>query len=102
MAPNAIISSLLLIILNKLETSGVIILNVNNAHVIKNPITYHGIFILPFLTSDTSSFNISLLFFFFIYPSTNTTTTKNIILTILNIVASSLTCSFTISPLATT
>ena len=51
MAAKAIISSLLLINLNIFDNSGDIILNVNSAHVMKNPITYQGIFILPFLCS---------------------------------------------------
>ena len=77
MAANAIISSLLLIALNKYDTSGDIIFKVNNAHVIKNPITYHGIFILPFLTSDISSSTISWLVFCFIWPRTNITPTNS-------------------------
>ena len=101
-AANAIISSLLLINLNIFDNSGDIILNVNSAHVIKNPITYQGIFILPFLVSVASPSRTVLLVYCFIRPTPNTTTTKNITLTFLNIVASSLTCSLTISPLATT
>ena len=48
-AAKAIISSLLLICLKYSDdTSGDIIFKENNAHVIKNPITYHGTFIFLF------------------------------------------------------
>ena len=59
-AAKAIILNLLLISLQRTETSVFIIFKENNAQVIKNPITYHGIFIFPFSISCTSSYIISL------------------------------------------